>query len=183
MRIILVFILFLLGTRMGTGNGDGNGCGNIIPTPTPTSASVSDSAIRLQYPTQTPISDSEIRFHESQIRKADSLYKNYLPQYNFEEVKAAMEFFDSLRLSMDNGDGNGNGNIIPTPTPTSDSASASDSAIRLQNPILLCAKAHYYHAVGLGLSALPDPSVQTRNADPSVQTHNADPRCRPPSNT
>ena len=38
-------------------------------------------------------------YYESQIRKADSLYKNYLPQYNFEEVKAAMEFFDSLRLS------------------------------------------------------------------------------------
>ena len=42
-------------------------------------------------------------FYESQIRIADSLYKNYLPQYNFEEVKAAVEFFDSLRLSTDNG--------------------------------------------------------------------------------
>ncbi len=38
-----------------------------------------------------------VSFHESQIRKADFLYKNYLPQYNFEEVKAAMEFFDSTR--------------------------------------------------------------------------------------
>ena len=35
-------------------------------------------------------------FYESQIRLADSLYKNYLPQYNFDEVKAAMEFFDNL---------------------------------------------------------------------------------------
>ena len=41
-------------------------------------------------------------FYESQIRLADSLYKNYLPQYNFDEVKAAMEFFDSLRLTTDN---------------------------------------------------------------------------------
>ena len=82
-------------------------------------------------------------YYESQIRIADSLYKNYLPQYNFEEVKAAMEFFDSLKLSKDNGDGNGDGNNIPLPTPT------SASAIRLQNSILLCAKAHYYHAVGL----------------------------------
>ena len=41
-------------------------------------------------------SDSQILYYESQIRLADSLYKNYLPQYNFEEVKAAMEFFDSL---------------------------------------------------------------------------------------
>jgi hypothetical protein len=46
-----------------------------------------------------------VDFYESQIRIADSLYKNYLPQSNFEEVKAAMEFFDSLRLSKttDNG--------------------------------------------------------------------------------
>ena len=42
--------------------------------------------------------DDFASFYESQIRKADSLYKNYLPQYNFDEVKAAMEFFDSLRL-------------------------------------------------------------------------------------
>ena len=49
--------------------------------------------------------DDSASYYESQIRKADSLYKNYLPQYNFEEVKAAMEFFDSLRQSKttDNG--------------------------------------------------------------------------------
>ena len=40
-------------------------------------------------------SDSQIQYYESQIRLADSLYKNYLPQYNFDEVKAAMMFFDS----------------------------------------------------------------------------------------
>ncbi|MBO5849009.1 MAG: hypothetical protein J6R17_07375, partial [Bacteroidales bacterium] len=74
MRILVVFILFLLGTSNGqqvSDNGDRCGYGN---------------------PTPTPISASEICFHESQIRKADSLYKNYLPQYNFEEVKVAMEF-------------------------------------------------------------------------------------------
>ena len=42
-----------------------------------------------------------VDYHESQIRLADSLYKNYLPQYNFEEVKAAVMFFDSLRLTTD----------------------------------------------------------------------------------
>ena len=42
-------------------------------------------------------SDSQIQHYEKQIRLADSLYKNYLPQYNFEEVKAAVMFFDSLR--------------------------------------------------------------------------------------
>ena len=40
-------------------------------------------------------SDSQILYFENQIRLADSLYKNYLPQYNFEEVKAAVMFFDS----------------------------------------------------------------------------------------
>ncbi|MBQ2907062.1 MAG: hypothetical protein IJE47_04780, partial [Bacteroidales bacterium] len=38
---------------------------------------------------------SQILYFENQIRLADSLYKNYLPQYNFEEVKKAVEFFDS----------------------------------------------------------------------------------------
>ena len=38
---------------------------------------------------------SQILYFENQIHIADSLYKNYLPQYNFEEVKAAVMFFDS----------------------------------------------------------------------------------------
>ena len=42
-----------------------------------------------------------VDYFENQIRLADSLYKNYLPQYNFEEVKAAVMFFDSLRLTTD----------------------------------------------------------------------------------
>ena len=42
-----------------------------------------------------------VDYYENQIRLADSLYKNYLPQYNFEEVKAAVMFFDSLRLTTD----------------------------------------------------------------------------------
>ena len=48
-------------------------------------------------------SDSQILYYENQIRLADSLYKNYLPQYNFDEVKAAVMFFDSLRLTTANG--------------------------------------------------------------------------------
>ena len=40
-----------------------------------------------------------VDFHESSISIADSLYKSYLTQYNFDEVKAAMEFFDSIRNS------------------------------------------------------------------------------------
>ena len=49
-----------------------------------------------QRPSQVfSFSDSQILYYENQIRLADSLYKNYLPQYNFEEVKAAVMFFDS----------------------------------------------------------------------------------------
>ena len=74
-------------------------------------------------------------FHESQIRLADSLYKNYLPQSNFEEVKAAMEFFDSIRneeLAIRNY---GRRKAIPNST--------------FLIPNYQSAKAHYYHAVGL----------------------------------
>ena len=123
MRILVVFILFLLGTSNGQQVSDnGNGCGN-----------------------PTPISASEICFHESQIRKADSLYKNYLPQYNFEEVKVAMEFFDSLNSCQSSAVSRHQSkfsklhglksNLIDTLT------------YRLIN--FNCAKAHYYHAVGL----------------------------------
>ena len=84
-------------------------------------------------------------YYESQIRIADSLYKNYLPQSNFEEVKAAMEFFDSLNSCQSSAVSRHQSkfsklhglkpNLIDTLT------------YRLIN--FNCAKAHYYHAVGL----------------------------------
>ena len=40
---------------------------------------------------QQEISLSEVEYN---IRLSDSLYKNYLPQYNYEEVKASVEFFE-----------------------------------------------------------------------------------------
>ena len=80
-------------------------------------------------------------FYESQIRLADSLYKNYLPQYNFEEVKKAMEFFERER---DTGVGNGNP-VLKTRTRPQNLSPKPVSESRT----LLCAKAHYYHAVGL----------------------------------
>ena len=52
-----------------------------------------------QLETQSPMT---VEHYENQIRLADSLYKNYLPQYNFEQVKAAVGFFDSLRLTTVN---------------------------------------------------------------------------------
>ena len=60
------------------------------------------SQLEAQCPSQVfSFSVSQILYFENQIRLADSLYKNYLPQYNFEEVKAAVMFFDSLRLTTD----------------------------------------------------------------------------------
>ena len=110
--------------------------------------------------------------HESQIRKADSLYKNYLPQYNFDEVKAAMEFFDSLQLSKttDNRQrtidfvhrifsNRKQKDLSTVPEPVegitfgaSTSSATSFSRTVDRCPLSVdfnCAKAHYYHAVGL----------------------------------
>ena len=89
MRILVVFILLAFGLQgqQTTVNGQQTSC-------------TSDA-----YTRTVDCCPLTVDYYENQIRKADSLYKNYLPQSNFEEVKAAMEFFDSLRLSKttDNG--------------------------------------------------------------------------------
>ena len=70
------------------------------------------------------------KYFEYQVNFADSLYKNYLPQYNFDEVKAAMDFFESevkndgLRINGKRAKNN-------------------------QSIVYNCARANYYHAVGL----------------------------------
>ena len=122
MRILVSFI-FLLLCQHATANGQRNLCTSNACSKTVDSCLLS------------------VDFHESQIRKADSLYKNYLPQTNFEEVKAAMEFFDSLRLSIVN------------------SQRTTDFFHRIAYPQTVdrfplyidfkCAQTHYYHAVGL----------------------------------
>ena len=120
MRIILVFILFLL---LGVAETPSHQVAENLSVTSPQTTSES------QY-----LGDSA-SFHESQIRIADSLYKSYLPQYNFDEVKAAMEFFDSIRndeLAIRNYGGR---KAIPNST--------------FLIPNYQCAKAHYYHAVGL----------------------------------
>ena len=78
-------------------------------------------------------------FYENQIRLADSLYKNYLPQYNFEEVKAAVMFFDSLRLSAISRQRRG----------LFDKKDTDENILIAESRLLTAAKAHYYHAVGL----------------------------------
>ena len=95
-----------------------------------------------------------VSFYESQIRKADSLYKNYLPQYNFDEVKSAVEFFDSLRLSTDNSQQTTDFEHRIFPNKRQNKSCTSDACSRTVDccPLSVdfnCAKAHYYHAVGL----------------------------------
>ena len=116
--------------------------------------------------------DDSVSFYESQIRKADSLYKNYLPQYNFDEVKAAMEFFDSLRLIKTTVNRQRTTDFfhrifsnrkqkdlctVPEPVEGITFGASTSSATSLPQTVdccplsvdFICAKAHYYHAVGL----------------------------------
>ena len=78
-------------------------------------------------------------FYENQIRLADSLYKNYLPQSNFEEVKKAMEFFDSVQLLAISRQHRG----------LFDKKADNENMLIAESRLLTAAKAHYYHAVGL----------------------------------
>ena len=83
--------------------------------------------------------DDSVSFYESQIRIADSLYKNYLPQSNFEEVKAAIEFFDSYQPSA----------ISRQRWRLFDKEADDVNRLIAESRQLTAAKAHYYHAVGL----------------------------------
>ena len=94
-----------------------------------------------------------VDYYENQIRLADSLYKNYLPQYNFDEVKAAMEFFDSL--TADNRQQSTDNRLRARKTKcTEDTRPCVSTGEKGCYPMTVdiefsCAKAHYYHAVGL----------------------------------
>ena len=110
MRMLLLYILFALLSQQTTVNGQQTPFLESENLKTSKSEKVlkifqvfnfSDSQIQKDSQVFN-FSDSQILYYESQIRLADSLYKNYLPQYNFEEVKKAVEFFDSLRLTTDN---------------------------------------------------------------------------------
>ena len=111
-------------------------------------------------------------FYESQIRLADSLYKNYLPQYNFEEVKKAVEFLESENLKTSKSEKRLKAKDKRLKSESrKDAKSQSDclydsATLRPYDPAtayrmsvdccplsvdieFLCARAHYYHAVGL----------------------------------
>ena len=103
-----------------------------VPEPVEGTASGASTSSATAYP-------RTVDYYENQIRLADSLYKNYLPQSNFEEVKAAMEFFDSYQQSAISGQ---RWRLF---------GKEADDGNRLiaESRQLTAAKAHYYHAVGL----------------------------------
>ena len=81
----------------GTMSGQQISCA--VPEPVEGTTFGASTSSATSFPRTVDCCPLSVDYYESQIRKADSLYKNYLPQYNFDEVKAAMEFFDSLQLS------------------------------------------------------------------------------------
>ena len=134
-----------------------------------------------------------VDFYESQIRIADSLYKNYLPQSNFEEVKAAMEFFDSLRLSKTTDNSQQTTDFVQWWT-TDNSQRTTDIFHRSKTKLctsdayprtvdrcplsvdFICATAHYYHAVGLTekddiVGACEHYLIALEIMEPLVETH------------
>ena len=112
-----------------------------VPEPVEGTTSSISTSSATAYPTTVDRCQLTVDYYESQIRLADSLYKNYLPQYNFEQVKAAVGFFDSLRLSTDNSQ---------QTLCNSDAYPRTVDCCPLTVDIeFLCARAHYYHAVGL----------------------------------
>ena len=116
---------------------------------------------------------SQILYFENQIRLADSLYKNYLPQYNFEEVKAAVMFFDSCEqramshefflesenLKTSESEKGSEQQAMSHEQRSQNTHSSQHEAQSLKKTVDCCpltvdieyqrARAHYYHAVGL----------------------------------
>ena len=154
MRIIVVFILFLFLGQQTTVNGQQTSC--TVPEPVEGTTLGASTSSATAYTRTVDCCPLTVDYYESQIHKADSLYKNYLPQYNFDEVKAAMEFFDSLRLIKTTDNSQRTTDFVHRifPNKRQNKSCTSDACSRTVDccPLsvdFICAKAHYYHAVGL----------------------------------
>ena len=165
MKHLMFFILLVaFGCQRTTVNGQQTLC--TVPEPVEGTASGASTSSATAYTRTVNCCPLSVDYYEKQIHIADSLYKNYLPQYNFEEVKAAMEFFDSLRLTTDNSqqttdfvhwwttdNGQQTTDIFhrsKTKSCTSDAYPRTVDCCPLTVDIdFIYAKAHYYHAVGL----------------------------------
>ena len=146
MRVLVVFILLAFGFNKSSDNSQ--------QTTDIFHRSKTKSCTSEAYPRTVDCCPLSVDYYEKQIHIADSLYKNYLPQYNFEEVKVAMEFFDSLRLTTDNSQQTTDFEHRIFPNKRQNKSCTSDACSRTVDccPLSVdfnCAKAHYYHAVGL----------------------------------
>ncbi|MBR5780894.1 MAG: hypothetical protein IKY27_02780 [Bacteroidales bacterium] len=147
----------------GTTSGQHISCA--MPEPVEGTASGASTSSATSFPRTVDGCPLSVDYYEKQIHIADSLYKNYLPQYNFDEVKAAMKFFDSLRLSKTTDFFNRifpnrkqkDLCTVPEPVEGTTSGASTSSASSFPRTVdrcplsvdFNCAKAHYYHAVGL----------------------------------
>ncbi len=136
MRIIIVFILLAFGFNKTTVNGQQT---TDFVHKRATDNSQQTLCTSDAYSRTVDCCPLSVDYYESQIRIADSLYKNYLPQYNFNEVKAAMEFFDSYQPSAISGQ---RWRLF-------DKEADDGNRLIAESRQLTAAKAHYYHAVGL----------------------------------
>ena len=139
MRILVIFILLAFGlqSQQTTVNGQQTLC--TVPEPVEGTTLGASTSSAIAYSRTVDCCPLSVDFYESQIRMADSIYKNYLPQSNFEEVKAAMEFFDSYQPSAISGQ---RWRLF-------DKEADDGNRLIAESRQLTAAKAHYYHAVGL----------------------------------
>ena len=160
MRILLFYILFALLSQQTTDNGQQTL--STFVAPCTDTLNVSSHIICDKDVCDTSLHGDSLTYYESQIHLADSLYKNYLPQYNFDEVKKAVAFFDSLRLTTDNSQQTTDFfhrfriNKSSQHLSNSQTSCTSDAYLKTVDRCPLSvdieyqrARAHYYHAVGL----------------------------------
>ena len=169
-RLVLYILLLTLSCQQTTVNGQQTSC--TVPDPVEGTTLGASTSSATAYPRTVDCCSLSVDYYENQIRLADSLYKNYLPQSNFEEVKAAVEFFDSLRLIKTTDNSQQTTDIfhrifpnkrqrtictVPESVEGTISGASTSSATAYPRTVdccplsvdFICAKAHYYHAVGL----------------------------------
>ena len=134
---VLIYILLAFSCQQLAVSCQQTSC--TVPEPVEGTTSGTSTSSAISYPTTVDRCQLTVDYYEKQIHIADSLYKNYLPQYNFEQVKAAVGFFDSVQLSAISRQRRG----------LFDKKATDENMLIAESRLLTAAKAHYYHAVGL----------------------------------
>ena len=154
MKHLMFFILLVaFSSQLSAISSQQTSC--TVPEPVEGTAFGASTSSATAYPTTVDGYPMPVDYYENQIRLADSLYKNYLLQYNFDEVKAAMEFFDSCQLSAISRqrwrffDRHQPSAISGQRWRLFDKEADDENRLIAESRQLTAAKAHYYHAVGL----------------------------------